>query len=142
MKILHKRNDYSASGISAGYVYAIGNIAWKDFVKVGSAIDVDDRLNSYQTSSPHRDYFIIDYYFVLDRRKEESVLHSMFEDRQSEWCNVSHERLRSIFKQRKEGRIVHPTADKLWEVKDKRNSILNLKRKNWYSVLGIEDDVQ
>jgi hypothetical protein len=49
LKILHKRNGYSATGISAGYVYAIGNSAWKDFVKIGSAIDIDDRLNSYQT---------------------------------------------------------------------------------------------
>lgn len=142
LKILHKRNGYSAAGISAGYVYAIGNPAWKDFVKIGSAIDIDDRLNSYQTQSPHRDFYIIDYYFVLDRRKEETILHSMFTDRQSEWCNVSHDKIKEIYKQRKAERMIMPTEDKLWEVKDRCNSILNLKKNNWYSILRVEDDIQ
>ena len=142
LKILHKWNNYSASGISAGYVYAIGNPSWDNFVKIGSAIDVNDRLGSYQTSSPHRDYFIIDYYFVLDRRAEESHLHAMFKDKQFEWCNVSIIEVQKIFKMRKEQRCVRPTLDKLWERKDIENSKLNLKKKNWNIVLNIDDDTQ
>ena len=40
-----------------GYVYAITNPAWPGWVKVGMAVDSNDRLNSYQTSSPFRDFF-------------------------------------------------------------------------------------
>lgn len=142
LKILHKWNNYSASGIAAGYVYAIGNPSWDNFVKIGSAIDVNDRLSSYQTSSPYRDYFIIDYYFVLDRREEETILHAMFDDKRFEWCNVSIIDIQKIFKLRKEQRCVRPTLDTLWYRKDIENSKLNLKKKNWYVVLNIEDDSQ
>ena len=55
-------NDAAFSGLQnynttkAGYVYVITNAAWPEWVKVGMAIDADDRLNGYQTSSPFRDY--------------------------------------------------------------------------------------
>lgn len=102
LKILYKQNNYSATDIRAGFVYAIGNPAWKDYVKVGSAIDVRDRLNSYQTSSPLRDYYLIDYYFAHDRIKEEKLLHYKFyEDRLSEWCKISEENIKNFFKSRK-----------------------------------------
>ena len=40
-------------------VYIITNDAWPDWVKVGKAVSADDRLNGYQTSSPFRDYGVI-----------------------------------------------------------------------------------
>lgn len=132
LKILHKRNNKSATGIKAGYVYAIGNPAWKDWVKIGSAIDVNDRLNSYQTSSPLRDYYLIDYYFVDDRVLEESSLHSKYE-RNSEWCKVSQEDIKLLFKQKKiENNIIVPET-LLYAVKNEiekqKHSIINEKRK-------------
>jgi|TARA_R110002167_G_scaffold58938_2_gene166923 hypothetical protein len=45
--------------VQAGYVYVITNKAWPDWVKIGRAIDAKDRLRSYQTGSPLRDYWII-----------------------------------------------------------------------------------
>lgn len=97
LKIQYKRNNFSAKGIKAGYVYAIGNPAWKEFVKVGSAIDVVDRLNSYQTSSPLRDYYLIDYFCVYDRLDAEKRIHAMYE-RNSEWCKVSEADIKVAFK--------------------------------------------
>ena len=43
----------------SGYVYAIGNNAWEGWIKIGMAVDAEDRLKGYQTSSPHRDYFLL-----------------------------------------------------------------------------------
>jgi predicted DNA binding CopG/RHH family protein len=135
LKILYKRNDKSAIGIKAGYVYAIGNPAWKDWIKIGSAIDVNDRLNSYQTSSPLRDYYLIDYYFVEDRLLEESSLHSKYE-RNSEWCKVSQEDIKSLFKQKKSEHNIRVPETLLYAVKNEieyqkrqKIDILNEKRR-------------
>ena len=39
-----------------GQVYVITNPAFEGWVKVGMAVDAIDRLKSYQTSSPFRDF--------------------------------------------------------------------------------------
>lgn len=39
-----------------GYLYIIKNKAWPDWVKIGITENLNKRLNSYQTSSPFRDY--------------------------------------------------------------------------------------
>tara|TARA_R110000803_G_scaffold37410_3_gene80626 strand:+ start:2756 stop:3127 length:372 start_codon:yes stop_codon:yes gene_type:complete len=49
----------SEDGIQAGSVYVITNKAWPEWVKIGRAIDAEDRLRSYQTGSPLRDYWIV-----------------------------------------------------------------------------------
>ena len=51
--------EMAEEGVQAGYVYVITNKAWPEWVKIGRAIDAKDRLRSYQTSSPLRDYWII-----------------------------------------------------------------------------------
>lgn len=78
LKIKYKRNNNSAKNIKEGFVYAITNPSWPDYVKVGSAIDVYDRLNSYQTSSPKRDYKLETYVFVEDRIEFEKYIHSKY----------------------------------------------------------------
>lgn len=118
LKIIHKRNNKSALGIKAGYIYAIANPAWSDYIKIGSAIDVNDRLKSYQTSSPLRDYYIVDYYFVDDRLNEESLLHSTF-DRNSEWCKVSILDIKTLFKSKKKEHNIIVPESLLYEVKNK-----------------------
>lgn len=73
----------------AGYVYVISNPAWKGWVKVGMAIDAEDRCKSYQTSSPFRDYNLLYSVYVTDRRVIEKKAHrriaKVAEDRQNEW---------------------------------------------------------
>lgn len=51
--------EMAEEDVQAGYVYVITNKAWPEWVKIGRAIDANDRLRSYQTSSPLRDYWIV-----------------------------------------------------------------------------------
>jgi hypothetical protein len=51
--------DMTEDCVQEGYVYVITNKAWPDWVKIGRAIDANDRLRAYQTSSPLRDYQIV-----------------------------------------------------------------------------------
>lgn len=92
-------NDAAFSGLQnynttkSGYVYVITNAAWPEWVKVGMAIDADDRLNGYQTSSPFRDYELQYSVYCKDRRKLERKAHKAVEviasDRNNEWFKAS-----------------------------------------------------
>ena len=92
-------NDAAFSGLQnynttkAGYVYVITNAAWPEWVKVGMAIDADDRLNGYQTSSPFRDYELQYSVYCKDRRKLEGKAHKAVEviasARNNEWFKAS-----------------------------------------------------
>ena len=81
------------SKVKEGYVYVISNPAWPDWVKVGMAIDADDRCSSYQTSSPLRDYVLHCAISSDDRRKDESKAHKRLDtvasDRRGEWFKMS-----------------------------------------------------
>jgi hypothetical protein len=67
---------YKLDSIKEGYVYVITNKAWPDWVKIGMAIDAEDRCNGYQTSSPHRDYVLEHSVHSHDRRKSEQQAHT------------------------------------------------------------------
>ena len=61
-----------------GYVYIIANPSFDGWLKVGMAIDAEDRCNGYQTSSPHRDYKLLYSRRFNDRRKAETkTLHKL-----------------------------------------------------------------
>lgn len=81
---------YTAS--SEGEVYVITNKAWKGWIKVGMAIDAEDRCKSYQTSSPLRDYELKYSQSFKDRRIAETTAHMLCEtiskDRQGEWFKM------------------------------------------------------
>lgn len=94
--LLYEKNQ-SAKGIKYGYVYAIHNPAWKDYVKIGVAIDVYDRLNSYQTSSPLRDYELIGCVFSDDRLSLEKEIHDKFE-RNNEWVKTNKSTIKKFLK--------------------------------------------
>ena len=64
------------NSVKEGYVYVITNKAWPDWVKIGMAIDAEDRLSGYQTSSPHRDYILEHSVYSNERRKAEQQAHS------------------------------------------------------------------
>ena len=77
-----------------GQVYIVSNPAWEGWVKVGMAIDSDDRIKSYQTSSPYRDYELKYIMKTEDRRKSEAEAHTALEqkyERRNEWflCSPS-----------------------------------------------------
>ena len=59
----------------SGYVYAITNPAWDGWVKIGMAVDAVDRCNSYNTSSPLRDYKLVHYVKADNRADAEKKAH-------------------------------------------------------------------
>ena len=74
-----------------GEVYIITNKAWPEWVKVGMAVDSQDRLKNYQTSSPFRDYVLLYAYKVNDRRAGESAAHARLAkecDNINEWFKL------------------------------------------------------
>lgn len=83
----------AASSIVHGYVYVITNKAWDGWVKIGMAIDAEDRLSGYQTSSPHRDYVLEHKVYSADRRVAEQEAHTKAilksVDRNGEWFKLS-----------------------------------------------------
>ena len=76
-----------------GYVYLITNPAWKGWVKVGMAIDANDRCNQYQTSSPMRDYKLTYSKYFKHRRVAESKAHKLCGNKatenNNEWFKIN-----------------------------------------------------
>ena len=58
-----------------GHVYIISNPCWDGWVKVGMAVDAEDRCNQYQTSSPFRDYKLCYTKYFEDRKIAEQLAH-------------------------------------------------------------------
>ena len=82
-----------------GQVYAVTNPSFPDWVKIGMAIDAEDRLNNYQTSSPFRDYVLQYRYDVNDRRQAESQAHTELQklyERKGEWFKCTPEQARVV----------------------------------------------
>ena len=77
---------------TTGSVYIINNTAWPEWIKVGKAIDAEDRLKSYQTSDPHRAYRLCYHTEVENRHTAEVEAHKALElisdDRRNEWFKV------------------------------------------------------
>ena len=82
-----------------GQVYIITNPAWEGWVKVGMAVDANDRAGNYQTSSPYRDYELGYVVETKDRRATETETHArlgdLFEQR-NEWFKCSVEMAKRI----------------------------------------------
>ena len=77
-----------------GQVYIIRNPSFPSWCKVGMAVDAQDRLKQYQTSSPYRDYELVKAYNTENRREAEAQAHAELEkhyERQGEWfvCDAS-----------------------------------------------------
>ena len=97
---------YKLDNIKEGYVYVITNPAWPDWVKIGMAIDTDDRCNSYQTSSPHRDYELKYDIETGDRRALEQAAHKeaskLANESKGEWFKIDVETAIEILNNLKE----------------------------------------
>jgi len=91
---------YKIDSIKEGYVYAITNPAWSGWVKIGMAIDADDRCNGYQTSSPFRDYVLEHMIVTKNRRKTEAEAHKaaskLATSRNGEWFNLGVEEAKKV----------------------------------------------
>ena len=87
-----------------GQVYIICNPSFPDWCKVGMAVDAEDRLKQYQTSSPYRDYKLVKAYNTENRREAESQAHALLEkqyERRGEWfvcdANLAIDNLDNLF---------------------------------------------
>ena len=108
---LHKPGRYKSlddawshnkiESVNEGEVYAITNSAWPEWVKIGKAVDSDDRLNGYQTSSPFRDYEIVCTFETSNRRKAETIMHRTLEqyasERLNEWFKNDLDKVKEMF---------------------------------------------
>tara|TARA_R110002153_G_scaffold13713_1_gene50719 strand:+ start:1164 stop:1547 length:384 start_codon:yes stop_codon:yes gene_type:complete len=78
---------------TVGCVYVIKNPAWPEWVKVGKAVDAQDRLNSYQTSDPFRSYILHHHIEVKDRHITELQVHqelgAVSLERHNEWFRIT-----------------------------------------------------
>jgi hypothetical protein len=82
-----------------GQVYVIVNPNFSEWVKVGMAVDSEDRLNGYQTSSPFRDYALVSSWDVNDRRAAETEAHTELQklyERRSEWFKCTPEQAQGV----------------------------------------------
>lgn len=82
-----------------GQVYVITNPNFPEWVKVGMAVEAEDRLNGYQTSSPFRDYMLNYKWNVKDRRAAESEAHNELQklyERRSEWFKCTPEQAQEV----------------------------------------------
>ena len=84
-----KRTDTNGdTGLLKKYVYVISNSSFEgDEYKVGIAIDVKKRLNSYQTNDPNRSYKIEHTKLTPYFREIENQVHTKFDNRH-EWVRA------------------------------------------------------
>ena len=100
---LHKPGRYKSFGHAAfeslenystakeGQVYILYSPAYPSWCKIGMAVDAEDRLKQFQTSSPYRDYILVAAYDVPDRRKAETAAHNLLREThasKNEWFVV------------------------------------------------------
>lgn len=87
----------------SGFVYAIVNPIWPNWVKIGMSVDWEARLKSYQTGDPHRSYRLLEVSCrVEDRENAESFMHEitqthpLCEKQENEWFMVPEETIHEI----------------------------------------------
>lgn len=88
-KLFEKKQE--DAGI-AGYLYAVTNPAWPDWIKLGKATNPEKRIGGYQTSSPMRDYEVLFTIPVDNMSKAEKALHktaAKHNERQHEWFKLT-----------------------------------------------------
>ena len=100
--------EMAEDGVQEGYVYVITNKAWPDWVKIGRAIDANDRLRAYQTSSPLRDYWIVHSVHFDDVNAAERKAHLIAARMtgkpwnkvdNGEWFRLSEQQAREVLKE-------------------------------------------
>lgn len=82
-----------------GQLYVMHSPSFPSWCKVGMAVDAEDRVKHFQTSSPYRDYQLVKFYNVQDRRKSEKKAHKILQDKfenRKEWFVASAAQIISI----------------------------------------------
>ena len=82
-----------------GYIYIITNPNFQGWVKVGCALDVEDRLKTFQTASPHRDYELYWSLWSKDKLGLETKAHDILTEvaeRKNEWFHLTPEQAQEI----------------------------------------------
>ena len=91
---------YKLESIKEGYVYAITNPAWPEWVKIGVALDSKKRVKGFNTGSPFRDYKVEYVLETINRHTVEIIAHKKAEeiskDHNSEWFKMSVEDAKNI----------------------------------------------
>lgn len=76
----------------SGYVYVITNDNYPGFCKIGVTLNIKKRLQSYQTSSPHRNFKVEHYIFHSDCYEAEKNVHEILKhfalSRKKEWFEI------------------------------------------------------
>ncbi len=87
----------------SGFVYAIVNPIWPNWVKIGMSVDWKARLKSYQTGDPHRSYQLLGVSCrVEDRENAEAFMHAitqtdpLCEKQENEWFMIPEEAIHEI----------------------------------------------
>jgi ubiquitin C-terminal hydrolase len=70
------------------YIYVISHPKFKGWVKIGRAIDVNKRLDSYQTGCPNREYKLEYHILVDDPFLYEYYFSSVKKSNGYEWFNI------------------------------------------------------
>lgn len=86
-----------------GYIYIITNPAWSEYVKIGRSYDTKNRLKSYQTSSPLRDYEIYYEVYTENLTHIENIFSEKFGKLNGEWYKIDKDEAKSII----EKNVIH-----------------------------------
>lgn len=88
------------TSVTEGFIYAIENKAWKGWIKVGCASNLDERLSTYQTGDPLKQYKIILSKPVKNRKDAEKEIHNLLRkvDRNGEWFFTNKDYIANLFK--------------------------------------------
>lgn len=75
-----------------GYLYIISNSAWPNWVKVGVTKDLKNRLHTYQTASPFRNY-VVEYSlfhpeYLQAEKKIKETMQYFAKQIKNEWYEV------------------------------------------------------
>lgn len=75
-----------------GFIYIISNSEFPNYYKIGVTSDIDNRLRTYQTSSPHRN-FKLEYYIhhpdcYLAEQKIRENMKFFAQEIKNEWYKV------------------------------------------------------
>mgnify|MGYP003131908212 FL=1 len=94
------KNDYNR--IKKGYIYVINNPSWEGWIKVGMAVDAENRCKQFQTSSPFRDYKLFYKKYFEDRKTAEKEIHKKLKNiskqSEGEWFKVSGKEAENLIK--------------------------------------------
>ena len=84
------KNSRGINKYISGFIYVISNPAWSEWVKIGRATSPEDRLSSYQTGSPLRDYSLEYSLYVEDTYVYEKYFNDNYSQSNSgEWYMMS-----------------------------------------------------